>query len=309
MTVELDTLLAGLEDRTSEKFQKKPEVVAKNESFDVSKLPIEKPEWHAIDDLVCVYFDLKASTELAMGRTPASTASIYDAGVGGVTKILREFDSDFVDVQGDGGFGLFWGELRFERAITAAITIRTFSMKFTEQLEKKWKDAPTTGFKVGISSGPIMAKRVGLPRQLEFQEPVWAGNPVNYAAKAAQQASPETMFVTGSVFDKLFQNDFLMFSCDCSEPSFLWNAVELENIPDDERFGMSLTQCWCAIHRQEFCNSVLSGETHREEVTVEAREISNRVREGERASHEAVLSRDKKRAQIMETFSKLRSSS
>lgn len=308
MTVGLTDLLSGLETRTSEKFEKQPTVVTKNESFDASKLPIEKPEWHAIDDLVCVYFDLKASTELAKGRTPASTASIYDAGVGGVTKVLREFDSNFVDVQGDGGFGLFWGESRFERAVTAAITVRAFSADFTAQLEAKWKEAPTTGFKVGIASGPIMAKRVGLPRQLEFQEPVWAGNPVNYAAKAAQQTDPDTMYITGSVFDKISKNDFLMFSCDCGEPSFLWKSITLDKIPDDEKYGMSVSPYWCQIHGQEFCNSVLSGETHRDNISVDARRNLLNVSEGEKLSHEAKLSREKNRTRVLEAFSQLRGS-
>lgn len=306
MTLTLDALLKDLHDRTKNKFEKKPTVVAKNNSFDVEKLPIDKPEWHAIDDVACVYFDLKSSTNLAKGRRPESTASIYDAGVGGVAKILRDFDAQFLDIQGDGGFGLFWGEKRFERAVTAAISLRTFSRDFTDQLDKKWPDAPSTGFKVGIASGSLMAKRVGLPRHLEFQEPVWAGNPVNYAAKAAQQSSPERMSVTGSVYDSISSNDFIVFSCACGDPTLLWEPVTLEKIPDDERFGQSLGSYWCEHHGEQYCNAVLAGKTHRDEVPVSERQKRNRLAEGTVLTHDAVKARAKERERTRDVFAALK---
>ena len=280
MSSPLMDLLGELSERTSLKFEKQPKVIAKDDSFAVESLPVDAAEWHSIEDVVCVYFDLKSSTNLAKGRTPASTASIYDAGVGGVVKILRKLGADFVDIQGDGGFGLFWGAGRYERAMTAAITIRSFSSDFTSQLESKWENAPTTGFKIGVSSGPIMAKVVGLPRQKDYQEPVWAGRPVNYAAKAAQQTTPEELVVTGSVWDSIRDNDFLMFTCGCpdaSEPAVIWRAVTLDKIPDGDRYGQGLQSYWCPIHGEEFCNAVLKGRKHRDEVRESSRSALNLI--------------------------------
>ncbi len=37
-----------------------------------------------------------------------SVASIYEASTGGVVQVFDEFDADFVAIQGDGAFGLFW---------------------------------------------------------------------------------------------------------------------------------------------------------------------------------------------------------
>ena len=305
MPLELDELLKDLTARTQTKFSKKPTVIHKDESFDVEKLPIDIPEWHAIDDVVSVYFDLKSSTNLAKGRRPESTASIYDAGVGGVAKILREFEAQFVDIQGDGGFGLFWGDHRYERAVTAGITIRTFSSDFTAQLETKWPDAPSTGFKVGVASGSLMAKRVGIPRHLTFQEPVWAGNPVNYAAKAAQQSTPDEMFVTGSVWDSIRANDFLVFSCGCGGRSSLWDTVVIEKIPDDEQYGHSLKSDWCAKHGEEYCAAILAGETYRDDITVAERESLNRSAEGTAETHNAVVARAKERQRVRTVFAEL----
>ncbi|MEJ1179598.1 MULTISPECIES: hypothetical protein [unclassified Pseudarthrobacter] len=272
MALELDLLMKTLSERTAKKFERMPSVALKDGSFDVEKLPVDKAEWHRLTNLVAVMFDLKSSTNLEKGRMPASTASIYDAGVGGVVHILGALDADFVDIQGDGGFGLFWGDRRYERALCAAISTHTFSDDFESQLKAKWPEAPSTGFKVGIASGPILAKRVGLTRHLDMQEPVWAGRPVNYAAKAAQQTEPGKTLVTGSVWDAVAGNDYLVFSCGCNgevqggAPSLLWEEQTLDKIPDAEKFGQALKSGWCINHREEYSNAILQGETHRSDI-------------------------------------------
>ncbi|BCW12995.1 MULTISPECIES: hypothetical protein [Paenarthrobacter] len=284
--MELEELLDAVGKRTADRFERMPTVEHKS-SLDLDSLPVDAKTWHRLSDLVAVFFDLKSSTSLEKGRRAASTASIYDAGVGGVVKILDAFGADFVDIQGDGGFGLFWGEGRYEKAMCAAISIRTFSHDFTQKLEKKWPEAPSTGFKVGVASGSILVKKVGLPRHLDLQEPVWAGKPVNYAAKAAQQTDPEDILVTGSVWDEIEDNDYLVFSCGCDDsnpraasPSLLWEARTLEHIPDDEQFGQSLKSGWCSIHGEEFCNAILAGETARPGVPEKAMHGRNLLASG-----------------------------
>ncbi|MGV9769675.1 adenylate/guanylate cyclase domain-containing protein [Microbacterium sp. NPDC003461] len=286
MVVELFGLLESLHARTTETFSRQPAVVDKDGSFDVEKLPIG-PTWHRLSDVVAVVFDLKSSTNLEKGRTPASTASIYDAGVSGVVKVLTGIGADFVDIQGDGGFGLFWGRLPYERALCAAITIRTFSDDFTEQLRSKWPEAPDTGFKVGVASGPVLAKRVGLPRKLNFQEPVWAGRPVNYAAKAAQQTVPGRILVTGSVWDMIEDNDYLTFSCGCDDglpsengPQMLWSSATIDKIPDDEKFGQMVSSNWCDVHGEQFLNTILAGERRRTEIAYQERSKRNLLASG-----------------------------
>lgn len=306
--LELDHLLAAVNERTADRFERMPKVEFKT-SLDLDKLPIDAKIWHRLDDLVVVFFDLKSSTNLESGRRPASTASIYDAGVGGVVKILEAFDADFVDIQGDGGFGLFWGDARYERAMCAGISVRTFSTDFTKKLEKKWPEAPSTGFKVGIASGSILVKRVGLPRHLDLQEPVWAGKPVNYAAKAAQQTDPDHLLVTGSVWDAIEDNDFLAFSCGCSDgqadsvsPSLLWEDRVLDKIPDDERFGQALKSGWCSNHGEEFCNAILTGETKRPGVTEKALHGRNLLASGSVEKNEASKRRRRAREELKSEF-------
>ena len=129
--------------------------------------------WHKLSDAVAVVADLKNSTKLGTGKWAASTASIYEASTGSVVKIFDEFDADFLAIQRDGAFALFWGERRYERALCAGITIKRFSRNMVERLEKRWPDLPETGFKVGVASSRLLAKRIGTPRNPAQQEPVW----------------------------------------------------------------------------------------------------------------------------------------
>lgn len=311
--MELNNLLEQINRRTSERFERKPKVEFKTD-LDLSKLPVDAKTWHRLKDVVAVFFDLKSSTNLEKGRQPASTASIYDAGVGGVVKVLDAFDANFIDIQGDGGFALFWNNDRYRRALCAAISIKTFSTDFTNKLEKKWPEAPATGFKIGVASGPVLVKKVGIPRQPDVQEPVWAGRPVNYAAKAAQQTEPKSILITGSVWDEIMDNDYFAFSCGCVEgkpesvtPTLLWEQHKIEKIPDDEKFGQALTSGWCGNHGEEFCNAILAGETRRTDITKEAQSSRNLLASGSVETNEASRHRRQQKQAQEQAFATARS--
>jgi class 3 adenylate cyclase len=268
--VDLPRLLGDLDDTVKNELASTPEVVDVGDDLHVGALPIVARRWHKVSDAVAVVADLKSSTKLGTGKWAASTASIYEASTGSVVRIFDEFDADFLAIQGDGAFGLFWGERRYERALCAGITIKTFSRDMVERLEKRWQGLPETGFKVGVASSRLLAKRIGTPRNPAQQEPVWAGKAVNYAAKAAQGADRHIMVVTGSVWDRVEKNDYLAFSCPCGTgPSLgIWEDTEIERLPDGdpEAQGRALTAAWCSVHGEEYCAAVLEGRRSRRDV-------------------------------------------
>lgn len=267
--VDLPGLLGDLDDAVRSELASTPEVVDKGDDFDVEGLPIIARRWHKLADAVAVVADLKNSTKLGTGKWAASTASIYQASTGGVVKVFDQFDADFLAIQGDGAFALFWGHLRYERALCAGITIKTFSRDLLAQLETKWPGLPDTGFKVGVASSRLLAKRVGTPRNPAQQEPVWAGKAVNYAAKAAQGADRHELIVTGSVWDVVEKNDYLAVSCPCGAgPSLgIWSDTEIGRLPDGEpeAQGRLLSACWCKTHGEKYCADVLAGKRRRED--------------------------------------------
>lgn len=271
--VDLDALLSELDGRVKTELASTPTVEDVGHDLDLEDLPITARRWLKVTDVVAVLADLKNSTKLGTGKWAASTASIYEASTGGVVRIFDEFQANFLAIQGDGAFALFWGDRRFERAVTAGITIKRFSLDVVKRLEARWPDdaeLPKTGYKVGVAASRLLVKRVGTPRNLNQQEPVWAGKAVNYAAKAAQSVERHEMAVTGTVWDQVEKNDYLVYTCPCGNgpTDALWRDQTIAHLPDGdpEAQGRVLTSTWCAVHGEDYCAAILRGERKRTDV-------------------------------------------
>ena len=274
--IALDEILVNLDDRVRIELQSKPSVVDMGHDLDVNNLPIVARKWHKATEVVAVFADLKNSSQLGTGMHAASTASVYEAAVGGVVDILDQFDADYLDIQGDAAFGVFWGDKRLERAVCAGITIKTFSESMVTRLEAKWPEQPETGFRVGVAASPILVKRIGTPRNLAQQKPVWAGRAVNYASKAGSAGDRHQLVVTGSVWDLIENNDYLSVSCGCGvAPSAgIWENVTIDRLREGdeaESAGRLLTSKWCAVHGPEFCQAILDGKRTRADVAATLR--------------------------------------
>jgi class 3 adenylate cyclase len=261
--IDLAALLDSLDDRVKTELASKPEILDKGHALDISSLPIKTRLWHKATEVVAVFADLKNSSQLGTNLHAASTASVYEAAVGGLVEVYDRLDADYLDIQGDAAFAVFWGDRRFERALCAGITAKTFS----EGLVDKWPDQPETGFRVGLAASTILVKRVGTPRNLAQQKPVWAGRAVNYASKAASSCDRHEMVVTGTVWDFIEGNDYLTISCDCSSnQSVLWSDVTIDRLrvgDDAEAAGRLLGSKWCGVHGAEYCGAILAGSTTR----------------------------------------------
>jgi class 3 adenylate cyclase len=296
--VDLSELNDWLSEKVKTEFAINPEVVDATE-IDVLALPIDARKWTRLEDVVAVVADLKSSTQFSYTQQPASTGAVMEAAVCGLTEVLDRFGVNYMQAQGDGGFGLFWGHDRYERALCAAITIQTFSRKTLEPaIVKKWPSLPETGFKVGVACGPVLVKRVGKARKADRQDPVWVGKPVNYAAKCAQQTVPHEMLVTGSVWDWVATNDYLSMTCDCgSGPSReIWIERTIEHLrPDDpEASGRVLTSAWCEVHGAEFCDAVLAGEKTRASARIEKSALQTSILADSLAAVRAQMRRDRR---------------
>ena len=242
-------------------------VVEKDGSFDAKDIPSSSSDtWIKMPEVVAVVCDLKGSTHLGTGKHDKSTARIYKSSVEGAVSILHNFEANFIDIQGDGGFGLFWGDRSYERALCAGVTIRTFSDDLVQRLEKRWPDAPETGYKVGIHAARTLVKRIGTRRVVSEQEAVWAGKPVNYAAKCAQSADRHQVVVTQAVWEKFKKNDYIAFSCDCNggASATLWADIRVDKLPEDDQDAVVLNSGWCENCGPEFCDAIMAGETKRD---------------------------------------------
>lgn len=264
-TYALTERLAGSADKVKQDIATVPEVVEASDDFDPwDDTYIKAPKWMRVGEAVAVVIDLRNSTHLGLNKRAASTASIYEAATGTAVQLIGMFAPNFVAIQGDGAFALFWGDRRYERALCAGITVKTFSeVHLVPQLNEKWDELPETGFKVALAASPLLVKRIGIPRT-DHQEPVWPGKAVNYAAKAAQAASPGQLVVTDSIWRYFEDNEFVVYTCGCDggPQHSLWDDFEVGVLPEDdpERYGRVLTSRWCSVHGEEFCNAICSGE-------------------------------------------------
>ena len=133
--------------------------------------------------------------------------------------ILNGFQARYVDVQGDGLFGLFSGKGSRFLAAACAITMKTqvetvIAERFRKDVFADW--ALRAG--IGVDRGRLLVRQLGL-RGTGMNE-VWAGTPVNMAAKLSRVAGPNEVVVSERVFSDYQQSAkirqrVLLWSCGC----------------------------------------------------------------------------------------------
>ena len=265
LDVDVTELLEALADEVKKDLDEDIEVIDSGTEFP-SKVYTDVPKWVRINDVVAVFGDLRNSTGLSVNHYAKSTAHIYEAATGGMVQAFSAFVPDFIDIQGDGVFGIFAGARRYERAMCAAITLRTFSEHvLVPQLHGRLpQKPPQTGIKIGVAAGHVLVKKIGVRGA---NEPVWAGRPVNFAAKCAQAAEEHEVIITGKVYEKIKSNEYLSWTCGCptgASYSKIWHAKTVSTLPADTGTAYRMNaRGWCDEHGAEFCTAILDGDTSR----------------------------------------------
>ena len=234
----------------------------------ITDLALDIPRWHRIGNAVVVVTDLKGSTRISYAKQDRVGARLYQASTGHCARILNEFGAEFIDIQGDGTFGIFHGSRAHEAAIAAAFTLKSFSSKLAPMITAYLgDDAPEigeSGLKIGMADGTLLAKRVGV--RGEHNEPVWAGKPVNYATKCAQAADRHDIVSTDRVFEHFKDQGYVTHSCGHSDGAEgvvrpLWGDFEVETLGDDSACKIfRAASSWCEHHGDEYCAAILAGD-------------------------------------------------
>ncbi|MFJ8976390.1 hypothetical protein [Streptomyces sp. NPDC102282] len=265
----VSAMMQTFDQHVADQLKATPEVINTEGEIDISDLYINVPKWRKYPKVTCVFADLAGSTSLRRGKWEASTASIYESAIKPAAIILDDFGADFIDVQGDAAFGLFVGDYSRNRALCAGITIKTFGAHILlPALEAKWPhDPPQTGFKVGIAISDLLAKKIGISGTTH-NAPVWAGRAVNYAAKCSQQAKAHEMIVTKPIADAVRKNEYLFYSCACSDssPVELWQDREVDKVSGSDSQGLILSSSWCENCGDSYCEKVCAGSWKRSDL-------------------------------------------
>ncbi len=146
---------------------------------------LESPVWVGGDEkFVCLFIDLDRSSKMSYKKHSKTMAKIYDYFTQTLIDVLslEGIEAEYIDIKGDGAFGIFEGEDAPFRALVAALTFSSF---FRKHIRPKFQDEQHVfNFKAGISIDKLLVKRMG-KRGPRNNNEVWAGRLINNAAKVA----------------------------------------------------------------------------------------------------------------------------
>lgn len=230
---------------------------------DTSNIPIENPKhWLKIPNVICVYVDMLGSTRLSAEAYDKSTAGAYQLFTGTAVRLFSAFQSPYIDVRGDGVFALFNDDQPYT-ALAAAVTFKTFAKEVFVRRIKEKTDL-SVGSHIGVDQKTVLVRKIGLKKygsRTDRQNEVWAGKPVNMAAKLASLTEDNQLLVSDRYFDNNLEDEHALYSCGCSTgtKSYLWGTKDLST---DERFDFDtahiLKSNWCSTHGREYCEAILA---------------------------------------------------
>lgn len=240
--------------------------------------PVNRGVWHQIANVTAVFADLNRSTELSASDNPKDVAFAYTYFIRAMTVVLDRFSAKYIDIQGDGIFGLFSGKNSQFLAAACAVTMRTemerdVAVRFRKDAAGKWN--LTAG--IGIDRGTLLVRRLGL-RGAKLNE-VWAGKPVSTAAKLSSLARSNQIVASNRVYNQYSQfprerRQAILRSCGCQgrvrgkgldlsaiHATLIWTPGKApKSLGLDFEHFHRRKEPWCDYHGPEFCQMVATGQ-------------------------------------------------
>lgn len=270
----LDEIAAAVKSQLDQQAASGVRIVQQDDVPDTG--PVRAGVWIQIPEATAVFVDLKSSTGLNARFGPETAAHAYTYFNRAMAVILDEFQARYVDVQGDALFGLFSGKGSRFLAAACAITMKTqvetvIAERFRKDVAIDWELRAG----IGVDRGNLVVRQLGL-RGTGMNE-VWAGTPVNMAAKLSSAAGPNEVAVSERVFSDYQQSAkirrrVLLWSCGCKgstrgkgldlpagETEHLWLSTPApDNLGLDFDHVHRLRKPWCPTHGAEFCEALIT---------------------------------------------------
>ena len=243
--------------------------------------PANRGVWWRIPQVTAVFADLKGSTKMSATESRTDAAVAYTLFIRAMVIILERFEARYIDIQGDGIFGLFSGQGSRFLAAACAITMRTEIQRTVDVEFQRCTSADSEiEVGIGIDEGTLLVRRLGL--RGTKQNEVWVGKPVNVAAKLSSEAESNQVVVSDRVYQQykqasLLRQRALTWSCGCSngtrgtglnvrmgQTSPLWKRSPAPtDVGLDFAYLHRLNSPWCALHGADFCEAIITGKRPR----------------------------------------------
>lgn len=232
--------------------------------------PLADGQWVKIPDVVCIFVDMRNSTGLSATTHDRSTASIYELFTETAVRIFHEFEAGYIDIKGDGVFALFNRD-EVHRALASAVSFRAFvSVSFLPTVRDMLPATVDVGLHMGADQKTVLVKKLGI-KDAEGRDSrkndVWAGKPINMAAKLASQSADEEMLVSDRFYNNISKEEIAQRSCGCQIDGtpvpdgevIVWKG---EDVSDNGLFDFDTlyhlqTPGWCPNHGKDLCERML----------------------------------------------------
>jgi class 3 adenylate cyclase len=248
-------------DNEIENYSKRKTIQVVNTIPETQDIPINNPlHWLRIPEIICVFVDMIGSTKLSAVNHDVSTAGVYQLFTGTAVRLFHEFESPYIDVRGDGVFALFNRNQKY-RALASTITFKTFVEDYFTNTVKN-KTGLNIGSHIGIDQKTVLVRKIGLKRKngrTDRQNEVWAGKPVNMAAKLASLSKVGELLCSERYFKSL-ESNLVLKSCGCpnNESKDLWEKISvIEDTRFDFDYAYKLKSIWCQNHGKDYCKRIL----------------------------------------------------
>lgn len=241
---------------------------------------LNSPTWLGGDkEFVCLFIDLDNSSKLSFKKHPPTMAKIYDYFTQNIVDILSErgVNADYIDIKGDGAFGIYEGENAVFKAMCAAVTFKTF---FDGYIRPKFQTSDSIiNCKLAIDKDKILVRKLGKKGDKNNNE-VWAGRVVNNASKLSSLSKEiytlqnigitnkeqSLLIISDKVYTELLKREkFTIFSCghdtkgNVRPVGKLWKEMDCsnnENVYSNKVWYIS--SGWCKLCGDSYMSNILS---------------------------------------------------
>lgn len=234
---------------------------------------LENSKWLGGDEkFICIAIDLDSSSALSIKKDPRTMARLYEYFTKNIVDILNygNISADYIDIKGDGVFGIYQDPKAIEKSFVAAITFRTL---FDKIIKKKFKDEFNVGLtcKSAIYKDKLLVKKIG---NRKYKNEVWAGRLVNNTYKIMstsdrikekypQKNNDSLLIISDEIKTYLTDNyyDSAILSCGCGDngqQTNLWGEFDVSE--NEEIVGNKvhyLSSIWCDVHGDDYLSAIL----------------------------------------------------
>jgi class 3 adenylate cyclase len=233
---------------------------AKKNAVPQNTLSTKTPSWDNIPLAICVFVDMLGSTKMSSELRNKTFARTYLFYVETALRLFDKFNPAHINVHGDGVFAIF-NKDQFHTSLAAAITFKTFSDEVYTPIVSKTL-GKKTGSHIGIDQGTVILGRVPLKEHqsnIRLNE-IWAGTPVNMAAKLAALSKNNEILVSDRYYKRI-KNGYSSFLCNCYKDKQIWNQKDFSsNKSFDFNIAYGNKMSWCKDHGADSCGTLLASD-------------------------------------------------